>query len=99
MKTMFKGSKGTGLSLVVTVEGQKVSGFQKRWSNVIFPGKLSRFEASKTICLCNEAVTTSARAKANSPNTSLDLCYESSYINLWQLKIAVVRAIVGEHAE
>jgi glycosyltransferase involved in cell wall biosynthesis len=56
METMFEGSQMAGVSLVVIGEGPKLSEFRKKWSSVLFLGRLPRFEALKIIYLCNAAI-------------------------------------------
>jgi glycosyltransferase involved in cell wall biosynthesis len=64
METMFEGSKTAGMSLVVIGEGPRLGEFRKRWNNVVFLGKLRRFEALKIISLCAAAVTPYKKAYA-----------------------------------
>ncbi|MGD0495143.1 MAG: glycosyltransferase [Candidatus Bathyarchaeia archaeon] len=56
METLFEGSKAAGVCLVVIGEGPRLNEFRNRWNNVVFPGKLPRFEALKIISLCAAAV-------------------------------------------
>lgn len=53
METMFKGVEKANVNMVVIGEGPKLNEFKSRWGNIRFTGKLPRFEALKTICLCD----------------------------------------------
>jgi glycosyltransferase involved in cell wall biosynthesis len=56
METMFKGAKIAKAHAVVIGEGPDLNEFKKSWSNVTFTGRLERYEALKTISLCNAAI-------------------------------------------
>jgi len=56
METMFKGAEIAKAHGVVIGEGPDLNEFKKLWSNVTFTGRLERYEALKTIGLCNAAI-------------------------------------------
>ena len=56
METMFLGAQIAKVRIIVIGEGPNLEKCKKKWKNVIFTGRLPRFEGLKIISLCKAAV-------------------------------------------
>ena len=56
MEIMFQGVTMTGRILIVIGEGLNLNEFKKRWNNIIFTGRLQRYDALKICSLSSAAL-------------------------------------------